>query len=253
MDIFENLLSKKETQKVNGIMAGTILENYNKDFLGMVKVAYAFGEKGKNTSGWIPVCMPYTGQEFGMYFLPEVGTEVIINFIMGNIDKPVVIGSLWNKKIKMPKTAPNEKNTIKMIETKCGHKIVFKEEEKKEGIEIITKTGLKIILLDEKSQITISDKDGKNTILLDGKSGGISLDAEKKIELKVGGTPVITLDKSKAEITTNNITIKGKQGLKMEGQSLNLKGSTIEIKAQGSLKINSSGIGEIKASLLKLN
>ena len=44
-------------------------------------------------------------------------TGVIISFIMGNWDEPVVIGSLWNKQSPIPADWPNEKNIYKTIKT----------------------------------------------------------------------------------------------------------------------------------------
>lgn len=39
------------------------------------------------------------------YFLPEVGDEVLVEFVGGDIAHPIVIGSLWNGKDRMPATA----------------------------------------------------------------------------------------------------------------------------------------------------
>ena len=56
-------------------------------------------------------------------FLPEIGTEVVISFIMGTGISLFVIGSLWNKQSPIPADLPNEKNTFKTIKTKGGSEL----------------------------------------------------------------------------------------------------------------------------------
>lgn len=153
MDFFDELLkTEREPSKAPGMVSGIVLENYNDKYPGMVKVEYGAGEKGKNKSGWIPVASFYAGKEHGAYFLPEIGSEVLVAFILGNWDKPVVIGSLWNKQSPIPKGIPEKKNFNKTIKTKGGDQILFSDEDKKQSIEITTPSGLKIGIYDEKKQ-----------------------------------------------------------------------------------------------------
>lgn len=253
MDFFDSVPMKKESMKIPGVITGTVLENYNKDYLGKIKVSYSFGEKGKNTSGWIPVSMPYVAEQSGTYFLPEVGTEVLISFIMGNMNRPIVIGSLWSESVKMPTDLGHEKNTVKMIKTKAGHQIVFGEEKDKESIQITSKSGISFQMLDKEEKLVITDKNKKNTLSFDFKNGTIALDAEKSISLKVGGTDVIKAEKSSASIESSAVKVEAKQKLEVKGQTTSVQGSTLELKSSASLKANASGILEIKGSLVKLN
>lgn len=254
MDFFDELLNvEKKASTAPGLVSGIVLENYNKEYPGMIKVEYGAGEAGKNKSGWIPVASFYSGKDYGSYFLPEIGTEVIISFIMGNWDEPVVIGSLWNKQSPIPADWPNEKNIFKTIKTKGGSQVKFSDEDKKQFIEITTPSGMKISINDEKSNVSISDKDNKNSIVLDAKNGSISLNANKKIELKVNNKAIVTLESDKETVNTGSVDISVKQNFKVNGQSVSIKGSTTEVNSKGSLKINSSGITEIKGSMVKIN
>ena len=152
MDFFDELLNvDKKASTAPGIVSGIVLENNDKQYPGMVKVEYSVGEAGKNKSGWIPVASYYAGKEYGSYFLPEIGSEVLIAFILGNWDEPVVIGSLWNKQSPIQKDIPHEKNIYKTIKTKGGNKILFSDEDKKQSIEISTPNGMKICINDEKN------------------------------------------------------------------------------------------------------
>lgn len=252
MGFYDNMPSNGSSQ-IGGILVGTVIENYDKDHLGMIKVSYSFGQKGKNTSGWIPVTMPYVASAAGSYFFPEVGSDVVVGFIMGNLNKPIVLGSLWNESTVKPEGLDYEKNTIKKLRTKAGHEVVFDETDSKEAITITSKGGSNIKILDENQQIILSDKDSKNTIKMDLKSGAISLDAEKKLELKIGGTAVITVESNALELKSGGVNVTASQGLTLKGQTANLQGSTVELKADASMKVNASGILEVKGSMVKLN
>lgn len=242
------------------VTTGIVKENWDDKNPGMVKVEYFLGEKGKSISGWIPVASPYVGNGSGLYLFPEIGTEVVIAFNMGNPNCPIVIGSMWNKQVKMPEKTGNKENDIKKIKTKGGHEIIFSEKKKKESLEIRTPGELTVILEDEKQMITIKDKTGKNKVVIDGKNGEISLDADKNLELKAGGKTVFTAGSDKVTIKSGTVSLEGSQGLNLKGQNLkidgkmtNIKGTSLEVKADGSLKIQSSGITEVKGSMLKLN
>lgn len=75
----------------------------------------------------------------------------------------------------------------------------------------------------------------------------------KKIELKINGSTLVTLDSNKETVNVGSVDIKAKQSFKVNGQSVSIKGTTAEVNASGSLKINASGITEVKGSMVKIN
>ncbi len=254
MGLFDELLERpKEENRMFSVITGIVRENWDKEHPGQVKVEYFLGEKGKSGSSWVPVAMPYIWDKAGMYFLPEVGSEVVVAFQMGDRNSPIVIGSLWNKEMVLPEKTANEKNSIKKIRTKGGHEIIFSEEEKKEYMEIHTPGAMTVSLSDEKKEIAISDADKKNRIFISGEKGTVTVDGEKKLELSIGGQSLVTLEKDKVTITAGTISLKAKQSLKLQGQTTDIKGSSVQIKADGSLKAESSGVAQIKGSMVKIN
>jgi type VI secretion system secreted protein VgrG len=55
------------------------------------------GAPGDDTAGtWVRVMTPFAGANWGTNFVPRVGQEVLVDFLEGDIDRPVVIGSLYN-------------------------------------------------------------------------------------------------------------------------------------------------------------
>lgn len=74
------------------------------DEYGRIKVQFHWDREGKRderSSCWIRLAQPWAGAGYGFQFLPRVGTEVIVSFLGGDPDRPVVVGSLYNR-IHMP-------------------------------------------------------------------------------------------------------------------------------------------------------
>lgn len=249
--------SKKHDSKSFSIMTGVIKQNYDEKHPGKVLVELFYGEKGKTVTEWIKVMQPYCGKEFGSYFIPEIGTEVVLGFVLGDIHKPVVLGCIWNEVDKVPPNMSNEKNTIKSIKTKAGHEIIFDETEKKESIKITTK-GKQTIILDDSDKakkITLQDEKGDNMISIDSEKGQIDIKAAKKIELKAGDA-TLTLDGEgkKIVVKADNVELKADQVVSISGQqSVKVEGNMAELKAKSSFKAESSGVLELKGAMVKIN
>ena len=249
--------SQKEQRLDNicpGLMLGTVKQNWDKEHQGMVMVEYFVGEKGKSTSEWIPVMRSYAGKQYGSYALPEIDSVVVIGYLLGELDSPIVLGCLWNKKNELPPETANDKNSIKKLITKGGHQIIFDETQNEERIVIQTKGELNISLEDKEQVITIRDKNGENLCRVDGKKGEVTIEAKKKLILQSGGKPMVTLDGTGKKLTldADNIDLSAGQALKIKGQSTKMESNMLEVKAQGSLKAQSSAMMEVKAAMLKV-
>lgn len=257
MSLFGELFEQDENiaNKMWGVTTGIVLENWDEEQKGKVKVEMNLGTQGKNVSGWIPVMTPYGGNSYGFYTLPEVGALVIIAFLMGDRNRPVVIGSLWSEKNALPEKTAVESNLVKRLKTKGGCEVLFEEEQGKEKVTIHTPGKLKIFMNDEKKTINIQDSDGNNAVLLDGENGILTLQAKSKLECKVNNKVMFSLDGSsnKAQIKCDQAAVEASQSLKLKGQSLSLEGSMVKAKADSSLGLESSGMTQVKGSMVKIN
>ena len=257
MGLFEELSSLPSIGGgfMNSIVTGTVKENYHKDFPGKIRVELFLSENGKNLTGWIPVMSPYAGQDYGYYSLPEVGAEVVVGFNMGDRNRPIVLGTLWNEKNKHPKDSVTEKNTSKMLITKGGNEILIDDTQDKQKITLKTKSGLILSLDDEKKSLSISDKEQKNSILIDSSKGTVTITADKKLILKAGGKDVLTADGTSKKLTLKSADIvqNADKGLEFKGQSLKMDGSMIKINGSGSAQVSSGGSTQIKGAIVKIN
>ncbi len=88
------------------------------DSYGRIKVLFHNDRLAAADSGasvWMRVMQPWAGPNWGTMFIPRVGMEVVVQFVDGNPDNPVVTGSVYNSVNKPPFTLPDEKtkSTIK--------------------------------------------------------------------------------------------------------------------------------------------
>lgn len=255
MGMFNEWIISGADERICSVTTGLVKNNWDEEHPGMVKVEYFLGTQGKNVTGWLPVATPYAYEGCGMYMLPEIGSEVVVAFNMGDRNCPIVIGCLWNQKNKLMENTAAEGNIKKRFKTKGGCEVVFEEEKDKEAIELQTPSGLKLRLEDENQRIVVQDKENKNGVLLDAKEGSIKLLADKKISLEVGGKAMLTLDGNNNSFTVNADEIKGEatKSYALKGQNVQLEGTQLDIKGNSQLSVQSGGMTQLKGATVKIN
>ena len=85
---------------------------------GQVKVQFHWDrihQRDEQSSCWVRVAMPWAGQGFGAMFIPRIGHEVVVDFLEGDPDRPIVTGSVYHAQNVPPLNLPAEKtrSTIK--------------------------------------------------------------------------------------------------------------------------------------------
>jgi len=187
-----------ERGKPSGVAIAIVTNNSDPDKLGRVKLKFSVGDTS-NESSWARVIAPMAGNDRGIYFLPEVGDEVLVAFEQGDIEHPYVIGALWSGEDKPPETNSDGKNNIRMIKSRSGHKIIFNDEQGNEKVEVHTQAGQQIILDDSGGgKLEIKDQKG-NSIIFNSAQNSISISSQTKvsieaqmIEIKAGATLTLT-------------------------------------------------------------
>src|SRR5258705_179998 len=93
------------------IVVGKSGEEIWTDQYGRVKVKFHWDQstaQDETSSCWIRVAQPWAGQQWGGFFLPRIGQEVIISFLDGNPDRPIITGSVYNGQQTTPYGLPDE-------------------------------------------------------------------------------------------------------------------------------------------------
>jgi type VI secretion system secreted protein VgrG len=84
-------------------------EEITVDQYGRVKVQFYWDREGKedeNSSCWIRVSQLIAGQNWGAIFIPRIGQEVIVDFLEGDPDRPIITGRVYNAAQMPPGTLP---------------------------------------------------------------------------------------------------------------------------------------------------
>ena len=258
MGLFEEVMmgtNFNNTGFISGIVTGTVKENYNKDFPGKVKVELFLGEKGKNVTGWISVMSPYAGADYGFYALPEVGSEVVVAFNLGDRNRPVVIGNIWSDKNKQPKGSVTEKNMTKQWITKGGNQFIIDDTQDKQKITVQTKKGKTFILDEDKNTIIINDKDKKNSVEINSAKGTVTIKADKKLVMNVGGSDAIVVDGTgkKINLKSATVAVSADKDFSAKGQNVKVSGTAVKVDGTSSLQLSSSGSTQVKGTIVKIN
>ncbi|MFN7961038.1 MAG: type VI secretion system tip protein TssI/VgrG [Thermoanaerobaculia bacterium] len=107
------------------IVVGKQGEEIWTDSYGRIKVQFHWDRLGKNdeqSSCWIRVAQGWAGKSWGQWFLPRIGQEVVVSFLEGDPDRPLVTGSVYNAEQTVPYALPGEqtKSTVKSDTSKGG-------------------------------------------------------------------------------------------------------------------------------------
>jgi len=146
------------------------------DKYGRVKVQFFWDREGKkdaNSSCWIRVAQPWGGKQWGGFFLPRIGHEVLVDFLEGDPDQPIIVGSVYNADNMPPYTLPDNmtRSTIKSRSTTKGTEENFNEirfEDKKGEEEVYVhaeKDFLRVVENNDTLKVGFEKKDkGNQTI-----------------------------------------------------------------------------------------
>ncbi|ATB42649.1 hypothetical protein CYFUS_008128 [Cystobacter fuscus] len=160
------------------VVVGPAGEEIHVDEWGRVKVQFHWDRQGKldeNSSCWVRVSQLWAGEGWGAMFIPRIGQEVIVDFIEGDPDRPLIIGRVYNGANLVPYELPahKTKSTIKSNSSQGGNgynELRFEDEKKKEQFFMHAERNMDVhvkndsfenILHDRHQTIGAVGKDGK--------------------------------------------------------------------------------------------
>lgn len=205
-----------------GLFNGTVKKIYedpDSQYRILVDVPL-FDQNGEGI--WARLTNFYSTSGAGVFFLPEVGDEVVLGFLSEDPRYPIILGSLYSSSNIKPFEGldPNEKNSIKAIVSKSGIQIKFDDENKVLTVETPSKNT--VILSDQDKQITLKDQNSNSIIM-----------SESGIEIKSPKDISIEADQS--------VTIKGTQGVKVQAPGGDVEVTGMNIKETADMQYSAEG------------
>jgi len=201
-----------------GVIEAIVTDNKDPEGYGRVQVEYPWLGAG-TLSAWARMSTPMAGNAMGWVIYPEVGDEVLIDFVNGNVNEPIILGSLFNGKDKPPYDNADGDNNIRTLVSRSGH------------------------------VIEIDDTSGAEKITLRDTSGGLEIvmdTAEKLISFKSSGDITFKAD-ANWTVEAKDIEMKASANVKQEA------GSNFEAKAGANNNIEGGGQVNIKGAMVNMN
>ncbi len=163
-----------------GVQSATVVgpkgQEIHTDEFGRIRVQFPWDREGKNDDGsscWIRVSQAWAGTGFGMLALPRIGQEVIVSFLDGDPEQPVVVGRAFNRIEPVPYGLPDNKtirtwksdsslggggfNEIK-FEDKKGDELVYEQAEKNRRV-LIKNNETITVLRHRLKQVSVNETD----------------------------------------------------------------------------------------------
>lgn len=242
------------------------------DEQGRIRIKFHWDEdaEGDKTSCWVRVAQAMAGSSYGCQFIPRAGQEVIVSFLNGDPDQPVVTASLFNSQNKPPYAQANttqsgiktqlkgESNELRFDDKADNEQLYLHaakdmlvevlnnaEEkvtaEKKVAVEKdISITGEANYSLTTKENITLESDTEYSLKAKDAISGTakkIEFDADDTLELVVGSSK-ISMSSSKIELTSAEISISGDSKVSIKTAQLAAEGSaSVDIKSSANVNL----------------
>lgn len=181
---------------------------------GRIKVQFHWDQEGKKddkSSCWVRVAHNWAGKQWGTFFLPRVGMEVVVSFLEGDPDQPLVTGAVYNGQMTLPYALPanQTRSTIKSDSSE-GHggfnEIRFEDKKDAEEIFVQAQKDMKIQVKNDRTKVVDHDEinhiKAKRTTTVTADETLIVADGNRALEVKTG---------------TETYKVKGTRDLTVEG------------------------------------
>src|SRR5262245_6525821 len=203
------------------IVVGPSGEEIFVDKYGRVKVQFHWdreGEYNDKSSCWIRVAHPVAGKKWGVYTVPRIGQEGVVDFLNGDPDQPIIVGSVYNAESMPPYTLPDEKtkSTFKSYSSKGGSGFnEFRFEDKK---------GSEQVFLHGEKDIDIRVKNDRREWIGRDRHLGVKRDRKELVERDE--QTVVKRDRVEEITRDHHLKVKGKQAFEITGShSLKVSGA----------------------------
>lgn len=261
------------------VVVGSAGDEITTDRYGRVKVQFHWdrlGKRNENSSCWVRVSQPWAGKGWGAVYIPRIGEEVVVSFLEGDPDRPIITGRVYNGTQDVPYELPGSASCsgIKSRSTPGGSNDNFNElrfEDKKGAEEVhlqaerdytaLIKHDRSVEVENDETLKTDRDRStqiGRNDTVQVGKNSALT--AGEKITFTTGAASITMQENGDIEIKGRSITIDGSLkvavsgGQQIEASSVQIKAKGTQVQVQGTmLDLKASGVATLQGSLTKIN
>lgn len=198
------------------IVVGPPGEEIHTDEHGQVKVKFHWDREGgpsQNSSCWIRVSQLWAGAGWGAMYIPRIGQEVIVDFLEGDPDRPIITGRIYHGENRPPYPLPDErtKSTIKSNSSMGGggsNEIRFEDRKGAEEVYIHAQHDMNTVVENDQ-QLTVNRN---RSIMVQNNrdvtiNGSDTESVQGSQSITVGGGQTTTVGGNRTETITGSFTI----------------------------------------------
>ncbi len=227
------------------VVVGPSGEEIFTDKFGRVKVQFHWDREGQvdaNSSCWVRVAQSFAGNKWGGVFIPRIGMEVIVHFMDGDPDQPIITGCVYNPLTMPPYTLPDEKtkSTMKTNSSKGGggfNEIRFED-----------KKGSEQIFIHAQKDVDMRVRKDRRELIGNDRHLIVRRDKREKVERDAHA--IVERDNIKQVVRDYHLSIGGKFAFgtsgsfsyKIDGDSLQEVGGDASMAVSGNLSISANQI-----------
>jgi uncharacterized protein involved in type VI secretion and phage assembly len=195
--------SRALDQRYYGVVEGLVEANDDPNKEGRIKVKFPWFDDN-TVSEWCRVCQLYAGNGYGTLLVPEVGDEVLVSFIHGDMRLPVIHGGLYNGRDKHV-VFRDAQNDVKSIRTRGNHELQFVDSEGKKAVTLITEGENELVLDDQNRLIRLQTAAGHRLVMED--SGTITLQTSGGTKVLLESTGTVTIQGTTVNVNASSINL----------------------------------------------
>jgi type VI secretion system secreted protein VgrG len=272
------------------VVVGPAGEEIYTDKYGRVKVQFFWdriGKKDENSSCWVRVSEPWAGKNWGGVANPRIGQEVVVDFLEGDPDRPLIVGRVYNaeqmppydlpgnqtqtgiKSRSSPGGSPANFNEIRM-EDKKGSELLYIQAEKDmttlvehnddqtvQNDRTIHVDGTHTETIVKDTTITVTTGKETNTvkqeIVVTSQTAHIHVTACTEIQLLVGSSKLLMKADGSIELSGVNIAVNGSESVKTHGGMVSSEADTNH-NIKGSITVSEgSATNTVTGGMVMLN
>jgi type VI secretion system secreted protein VgrG len=216
------------------------------DEYGRIKVQFHWDREGKSdadSSCWVRVSQSWSGKSWGGFTLPRIGQEVVVSFLEGDPDRPLVTGSVYNGDNPVPYALPDNQSrtTIKSQSTPSAagfNELRFEDKAGEEEIFVQAQKDLNVTVLNSSTETVKQDR----TVTVQEGNDAFTVS-------KGNWTTDVTTGNATHGVKGNStVTIQGNADQTVKGNWTGAVDGNADDTVKGNLTINVTGNVTIKAS-----
>lgn len=252
--------------RIDGVQTAVVVgkagDEIYTDKYGRVKIQFhwdRYGAKDENSSCWVRVATQWAGNKWGSVTIPRVGQEVVVTFVNGDPDQPLVIGSVYNSSHMPPYPLPEGKSMMGMKsrsvkgEGSSYNEMVIDDTKGSEGFRVNAQKDYNMKVGNDSSTHVVNNHtgtvDGNSTTTVKGNTthttqGNDTFTVQGNRTATVSGNQDSTIEGNSTDTTNGNstVTVVGNEEVSVNGDTTyNVGGNdTVEIGEKQEISIGAS-------------